>query len=82
MESRFYRFVFMLSGLYLGAIVLMLFSGVERFKLYALLLIALSFAAWLLRSLLLRMRVMQVAESTICLILLLDVARSLIRQYL
>ncbi|MBD3393463.1 MAG: hypothetical protein GF418_15110 [Chitinivibrionales bacterium] len=82
MQSRFYRVVFVLSGLYLLAIVLMLVSGSETFRRYAFLLIGLSLLAWIFRRLLLRIRALQVAESTACLVLLFDTLRTLTATYL
>jgi hypothetical protein len=79
-HNGFYRFMFLLSSFYLLAIFLMFFSGYGVFKIYGLILLLNSFFIWIARKLVLRYRVMQVAESTLCLILLLDVIRTVGRS--
>lgn len=79
--DRLFRLVFILSGLYLCAIVLMFVSGIEMFRLHATILVIMSLAAWLFRRILLRIRALQVAESTVCLIVLLDTMRSILRVF-
>jgi hypothetical protein len=81
-ERGFYRFVFVLSAFYLLAIFLMFFSAFPAFRLYGVILLANSFIVWIARKWILRFRLLQVAESTICLILLLDVIRKVGRLIL
>ena len=50
-DSKFYRFVFTLSGLYILVIILLLFSGNERFRLYAVVIMCISFSSWIFRLL-------------------------------
>jgi hypothetical protein len=54
-------------------------SGIDRFRLYAVTLMIMSASAWFLRKFLMRNRAVQVAESTLCLIMLVDIARTIIK---
>jgi len=78
----FYRLLFILSALYMAAIILMFIAGEERFRIYAFILICLSVAGWVLRGVMFRYRVLQIAESIVCLVILIDTARTIIRIYL
>jgi hypothetical protein len=79
LRDRFHRFVFVLSAFYLLCVILLIFSGNERFRLYGIILVINAVVGWLFRHLLLRWRPLQVAGSTLCLILLIDVIRRLVR---
>ena len=77
-DSKFYRFIFTLSGLYILEIILLLFSGNERFRLYAVVIMCISFSSWIFRSKLKKHPYILVAESTVSLILLIDIVRTLV----
>lgn len=79
-ESKFYRFLFTLSGLYILVIILLLFSGNDRFRLYAVVIMCISFSGWIFRSKLKKHTYILVAESTISLILLIDIVRTVIGE--
>ncbi len=76
-QQGFYRFVFVLSAFYLMAIILMFFSAFPVFRIYGVILLVNSLLIWIARKWILQYRFFQVAESTICLILLLDVVRKI-----
>ncbi len=82
LQGGFYRMVFVLSGMYLAGVVLMLVSGPQRFRAHGVVLCLLSVGVWLARKYLLRWRALAVAESTVCLIVLLDVVRNVARSLL
>lgn len=77
LNTKFYRFVFTLSGVYFITIILLFFSGINRFQVYALILLIISVTGWNLRRIKRGYMYLLLAESTICLILLLDIVRSL-----
>lgn len=79
-KSRFYRFLLTLSGLYILVIILLLFSGNDRFRLYAVVIMCISFSGWIFRSKLKKHTYILVAESTISLILLIDIVRTVIGE--
>ena len=81
-KSRFYRFLLTLSGLYILVIILLLFSGNDRFRLYAVVIMCISFSGWIFRSKLKKHTYILVAESTISLILLIDIVRTVIGKML
>lgn len=78
--DSFYRFLFVLSSFYLLAIVLMFLSDHRFFHAYAVILLLNSLFIWLFRKLIFRIRVVQIAESTLCLILLIDVIRTVVQS--
>ncbi|MFW6221013.1 MAG: hypothetical protein ACOC4C_00980 [Fibrobacterota bacterium] len=76
----FYRSVFILSSFYLLAIILLFFSEYRFFNTYAIILLLNSLFIWLFRRIVFRFRIIQIAESTLCLILLFDVIRTVIKS--
>lgn len=76
----FYRSLFVLSSFYLLAIVLMFFSEYRYFHAYAIFLLFNSLFIWLFREVVFRVRIIQIAESTLCLILLIDVIRTVFKS--
>ncbi len=81
LRKKFYRFIFTLSGLYILAIVLLLFSGIERFRNYGLIILGLSTLGWLFRSRLKKYTCLLIAESTVSLILLIDIVRRIVEAW-
>lgn len=70
----------LLSICYLLAIGLMLFSGDKVFRIYAFLLMTLSAAGWALRKRIRHIRALVTVDSTLCLIILIDTIRSVLRM--
>ena len=65
-----------LSAVYILDVVLLLFSGDPVFRLYGWVLILLSGLVWTFRQFFKRLKAVMIAESTICLVLLIDVVRT------
>ncbi len=82
MHKPFYKRLLLLSGIYLFAIVLLLFFGIPRFKLYGFLLLSFSLCSWLNRPFLEKWPVVIIVQSTINLTLLVDVERILLFSFL
>ncbi len=82
LQQRFYKFVLILSGLYMGAIILLFFSGIDRFRSYAVIILCLSLTGWIFRAKLEKYTFFVIANSTVCLILLLDVVRGVIINFI
>jgi hypothetical protein len=78
LQKRFYKIIFTLSSFYMVVVLLLLFSGIQRFQIYALIIFIISFSGWLFRAKLKKHDYLVVAESTICLILLIDIVRSVV----
>jgi hypothetical protein len=78
LHQRFYKFLLFLSGLYIGFVILLFFSGIDRFRYYGIIILVLSVSGWLLRAKLEKYTFLIIANSTVCLILLLDVVRGII----
>lgn len=68
-----------LSVAYMADIALLLFSGDSQFRLYAMVLVGLSLVIWIVRKRVPYFRYVLIAESTVCLVLLLDTARTAVR---
>ena len=79
-NSKFFRFLFTLSVLYILVILLLLFSGNDRFRLYAVVIMCISFSSWIFRSKLKKHTYILVAESTVSLILLIDIVRTIVGE--
>lgn len=79
-NSRFYRFLLTLSGLYILVIILLLFSGNDRFRLYAVVIMCISFSGWIFRSKLKKHTCIIIAESTVSLIMLIDIVRTVVGE--
>lgn len=79
-QDRFYKLIFILSGFYLVGILLMFFTEEHFFRLYAAILLLNSVIIWTVRKWLMRFRIFFIVESTVCLILLLDSCRVLIKD--
>ena len=79
-QKKFYKIVFALSGLYMLVVILLIFSGNNRFRLYAGVIFSISLIGWLFRSKLKKHIYILIAESTVCLILLIDVVRAIIGE--
>jgi hypothetical protein len=79
LKSRFYKYMFMLSAFYLIGIVLMFFAGDSIFRIYAAILLCNSIVVWICKGWLRKFNLFFVAESTLCLILLLDACRVIVR---
>lgn len=80
LNGRFYKVIFFFSAFYFLGIILMFFSGVDIFRMYAVWLLLVSFTAWILRKWLIRFRYLQITESTVCLIVLFDVLRTITKN--
>lgn len=78
--TPFRKLLAFLSAIYVLDIIFLLFSPDRIFTIYALVLLALSFILWLLRAQIRKWRLLMSLESAICLTLLLDVARTLIKR--
>jgi hypothetical protein len=78
--TRFYLLLFFLSGLYIIAVVLLVMSGIDLFRVYGVTILILSALGLIFKKILQRHIPLLLAESTINLILLLDVARKLVRM--
>ena len=81
LHKRFYKFVFTLSGLYVLVIILLVFSGVDRFRNYGLAILALSTLGWLFRAKLKKYTFLLIAESTVSLVLLIDIVRRIVEVW-
>lgn len=81
MKNRFYLFIFLLSGPYLLIFVLLLVSGVKRFIIYGIFILCLSILGLLFKSRLKDHIYLVVAESTVCLIILLDIIRNILKTW-
>ena len=81
LQKRFYKFILTLSSFYMLVVLLLLFSGIKRFQVYALILFIISVSGWLFRAKLKKHDYLIVAESTICLILLIDIVRSVVDNF-
>jgi hypothetical protein len=82
LQKSFYKLIFLLSTFYMAVVLLLLFSGIRRFQVYGLVIFVISLSGWLFRAKLKKHDYLIVVESTICLILLLDIARSVINNFL
>jgi len=78
-RSRFVMLLVALSMIYIVTTGMLLFSGDRVFTLYAAVLFMLSSSLWLLRRWIRHLRVLMTVDSTVCLIILIDVARTLLR---
>jgi hypothetical protein len=81
LKSKFYRIVFIFSGFYILGTVFLLFSGVPAFVLYGLIILCLSIAGWLLKARLQDFVYLVVAESTVNLIILIDIVRKVLMEW-
>ena len=79
-EKKFYRFLFTLSGLYVLVIILLIFSGSAKFRIYAMVIMCISLFGWVFRSTLKKHTNLIIAESTVSLILLIDIVRTIIGE--
>jgi hypothetical protein len=70
------------SVFYVIDLVLLLLSGDSVFRLYAASLFALSILVWILKSRIRHLKYLIVSESTLCLIILIDVLRTVLTHYL
>jgi hypothetical protein len=77
LQQRFYKFLLFLSGLYIGFVILLFLSGIDRFRYYGIIILVLSLSGWLLRAKLEKYTFLIIVNSTVCLILLLDVVRGI-----
>lgn len=77
-DSPLFRIILSLSALYLIAVVMMFTSGSSLFQTYGLVILGISLGIWMFRKLLLQYRYLQLAATTVCLILLLDTARKVL----
>ncbi len=80
LNKRFYKVLFTLSGLYILSVLLLLFSGNERFRIYAFVILVLSMSGWIFRRTLKKYTILLVVESTVSLVLLIDVVRTLVKE--
>lgn len=80
LKKRFYRMLFTLSGLYLLVVLLLFLSGNDRFQIYGLVILILSTIGWLFRKKLRQHMYLLVAESTVSLIVLIDVVRRIVQE--
>jgi hypothetical protein len=76
--NRFYKSVFILSAFYMIGIMLMFIADDRYLRIYATILLCSSIVVWFLKKWLARFQVIIIAESTVCLILLLDTLRKII----
>jgi len=75
-NDRLNRMLFTLSFVYMLVIVLLFFSGNGRFRVYGAVMVAISLLGWMFRSSLRKHTFIMRAESTISLILLVDIVRT------
>lgn len=68
-----------LSGFYLVAVVMLFVSGDRVFRIYGFVLLILSAAVWLLKRWVRRVRLLLLLDSIVCLIILIDVIRTVLR---
>ena len=80
LQKRFYRMLFTLSGLYILVVLLLFLSGNDRFRIYGLIILSLSTIGWLFRKKLKQHTYLLVAESTVSLIVLIDVVRRIVQE--
>ncbi|MBD3347346.1 MAG: hypothetical protein GF401_20000 [Chitinivibrionales bacterium] len=81
-ESKFPLAMGILSLFYIADILLLILADDKVFKMYGFILIALSLTVWLFRSRLKNLRFLMIVESTLCLIILIDVIRTVVRNFL
>lgn len=79
-QKKFYKFIFALSALYMLVVILLIFSGNNRFRLYAVVILCISIFGWLFRAKLKKHIYIIVAESTVCIIMLIDIVRTIISE--
>lgn len=79
-KQPFYQFLFILSGLYILLVSMLLFSGFGNFRIYGAVILILSVSGWVFRNIFLKYAYLLVVESTISLILLLDIVRTIIGE--
>ena len=76
-NDRFYRVLIILSAVYMLVIILLFFSGNNRFRIYGTVMVVISLFGWIFRSSLKKHTSIIIAESTIGLILLIDIVRTI-----
>lgn len=81
LKEKFYRLILILSFPYMLAIILLLFSGNERFRIYAVIILTISLFGWIFKTKLKHHLYIIMIESGICLILLIDVVRNIMREF-
>lgn len=81
-RNRFYRALFILSAVYMLLVILLFFSGNYRFRIYGAVIVAISISGWVFRSSFKKHTFIVIAESTISLILLFDIIRTVIGDLL
>jgi hypothetical protein len=77
--GMFHRVLALLSVFYVGELGLLLFMGDPVFRIYAFALVTMGSALWLARKYVVRWRVVVMLESTVCLVLLVDVAYTVLK---
>ncbi|MBD3421562.1 MAG: hypothetical protein GF398_15700 [Chitinivibrionales bacterium] len=75
--TSFMKFLGVTSLFYLAVLVLLFFSGDRVFRVYAGILIFLSSSMWLLKRFLRRIKYLMIGESTISIIILIDIIRTI-----
>ncbi len=76
--SPLFRIILSLSALYLIAVVMMFTSGNSLFQTYGMIILGISLGIWMFRKPLLQHRYLQLAATTVCLVLLLDTVRKVL----
>lgn len=71
-----------LSALYILNIIFLITASDKVFKLYGIILVSLSVSVWIIRKWLKHFKPVMIAESTLCLIVLIDVVRTTVARYL
>ncbi len=74
-DSPLFRIILSLSALYLIAVAMMFTSGNPLFQSYGMIILGISLGIWMFRKPLLQHRYLQLAATTVCLVLLLDTVR-------
>jgi len=78
--TAFLRVLAVLSVFYMLDLVLLLAAGEPVFRVYAFVLVAMGGLLWAMRKYVARWRVVVMLESTVCLVLLVDVAYTVLRM--
>ncbi len=78
LPDKLVSFLGVLSLLYIIGVVVLLFSSDPVFRMYGGFLIILGMAGWLLRRLVGRTRILIMIDGTICLVILIDVLRTVV----
>lgn len=82
LANKFYKALFVLSGFYLVVVVLLFASGIERFQTYAFVMLCMSLLGLIFKTHLKKYPSVFILESTISLIILLDIVRRIVKEFI